>query len=58
LWDYAPATPALHPTKHIYKLNNYVKELLFNPILPNGTNIGGLILSLFLSPAVRDLGAQ
>jgi len=29
LWDYASATPALHPTKHIIKLNKYVKELLF-----------------------------
>jgi hypothetical protein len=42
LWDYASATPLLHPTKHINKLNKYVKELLFYPILPNGTNIGGL----------------
>jgi hypothetical protein len=39
LWDFASATPPLHPTKLIYKLNNYVKELFFNPILPNGTNI-------------------
>jgi hypothetical protein len=46
LWDYASATPSLHPTKHIYKLNNYVKELLSYPILPNGTNIGGGTLSI------------
>jgi len=41
LWDYASATPPLHPTNNINKFNNYVKELFFNPILPNGTNIGG-----------------
>ena len=39
MWDSASATPSLHPTKLINKLNNYVKEL-YSP-LPNGTNIGG-----------------
>jgi hypothetical protein len=41
--------------KFIYKLNNYVKELLYYPILPNGTNIGGLYLSLNPSPGREGL---
>ena len=40
--DSASATPPLHPAKGINKFNNYVKELFNYPILPNGTNIGGL----------------
>jgi hypothetical protein len=57
LWDFASATPSLHPTKLIYKLNNYVKELFSYPILPNGTNIGGLggKISTNLSGAVRQI---